>query len=118
MAEGFAKKWGNDGAEAWSAGSKPSGKVNERAIEFMKEIGIDLAPQKSKGLSELPKAPWDTIVTMGCGDACPHLPAQNRLDWDLPDPKNFPPEEFRKVRDDIENRVKKLLTQLRGLEFN
>ena len=73
---------------AHSAGSRPSGRVNPRAAAFMKERGIDLGAQCSKGLDDLPAGViWNAVVTMGCGDACPHLPAKTRLDWDLPDPK-------------------------------
>ena len=111
MAEGFARTLGMDVFEAWSAGSRPSGKVNPRAIEFMKEKGIDIAVHLSKALTGLPAGQWDYIVTMGCGDACPALPAKKRLDWNLPDPKNLPDDEFRKVRDDVEARVKSLLLE-------
>lgn len=112
MAEGFARALGGDSVDAWSAGSRPSGKVNERAISFMKERGIDIEPHRSKALTDLPAVRWDCIVTMGCGDACPSLPARKRLDWNLPDPKNLPDDGFRKVRDDIEARVKDLLKEL------
>ncbi len=112
MAEGFAKRLGGDKLEAWSAGSKPSGKVNPLAVEYMKEKGIDLGDHRSTGLDDLPPGEWDYIVTMGCGDACPQLPAKNRLDWDLPDPKHLPPDEFRKVRDSIENKVGELVAKL------
>lgn len=105
MAEGFAMGLGLD---AHSAGSKPSGKINETAVEVMKEKGIDLSTQRSKGLDDLPSGEWDAIVTMGCGDACPNVPAKKRLDWDLSDPKNLPLSEFRKVRDEIERRVRAL----------
>lgn len=72
----------------------------------MAEKGVDLARQSSKGLEDLPQeADWQTIVTMGCGDACPHLPARRRLDWDLQDPKGLDDEGFRRVRDEIERRV-------------
>lgn len=109
MAEGFARKFGAGVMESYSAGSRPSGKVNETAIQVMAEIGIDLSPHKSKGLDQLPQGTWDYMITMGCGDACPHLPAKNRDDWDLKDPKNLPLDEFRGVRDDIGNRIKSLI---------
>lgn len=110
MAEGFARAMGRGRVAAFSAGSRPSGQVNARAIEFMAEKGIDLSEQRSKALEELPGGPWDSIVTMGCGDACPHLPAHHRVDWDLPDPKNLSDAEFRAVRDRIEQRVRELIT--------
>lgn len=112
IAEGFARYLASDWAEAFSAGSKPSGVVNPRAVEFMRERGIPLTTQHSKGLDELPTGePWDAIVTMGCGDACPMLPARRRIDWDLPDPKHLPDDEFRAVRDRIESLVRTLLTE-------
>lgn len=112
MAEGFAKKHGAGRAEVYSAGSKPSGKVNPRAIQFMKEKGIDLNVQQSIGLSDLPPVKWDYVFTMGCGDACPIVPSTLREDWDLEDPKNLSDDGFRKVRDDIEVRVLKFIKTL------
>lgn len=111
MAEAFARVHGEKKIETFSAGSKPSGKINERASALMKERGIDINRQFSKGLSDLPAVDWDFIVTMGCGDACPSLPAKKRLDWNLPDPKNLSDDEFRQVRDEIEARVKALITE-------
>ncbi len=108
MAEGYARALGEGVLEAWSAGSRPSGKVNETAVALMKEDGVNIGLHKSKGLNELPAGTWDYVVTMGCGDACPALPARRRLDWALPDPKHLPPDGFREVRDDIKARVRKL----------
>lgn len=109
MAEGFARLHGAGKVEAYSAGSRPAGKVNETATALMKEKGVDLGAQSSKGLDALPPGRFAAVVTMGCGDACPHLAAERRLDWALPDPKHMPPEEFRRVRDEIEARVKALI---------
>lgn len=114
MAEGFARLHAKGLVEAFSAGSRPSGKVNETAILVMKEKGVDLGVHSSKGLTDLPAGKWAAVVTMGCGDACPSLPAERRLDWALPDPKHMPLDEFRKVRDDIEARVKALLSDVAG----
>jgi arsenate reductase (thioredoxin) len=111
MAEGFARTLGRDRVAAFSAGSRPSGQINPRAIQFMAEKGIDLAVQRSKGLDDLPEQSWDYIVTMGCGDACPSLPAAHRLDWNLPDPKHLPDDGFRAVRDRIEALVARLLAE-------
>ena len=112
MAEGFAKKLGNAVFEIWSAGSKPSGIINATAIQLMKEKGIDLGTQSSKGLTDLPKIKWDYVITMGCGDACPFVPSQLKEDWAIPDPKNLSLDEFRKIRDQIENKVKELFRQI------
>jgi protein-tyrosine-phosphatase len=109
MAEGFAKAIGRDRVDAFSAGSRPSGVVNARAIEFMREKGIDISSRASKSLDDLPLQQWDYIVTMGCGDACPALPAAHRVDWDLPDPKHLDDDGFRSVRDRIEREVRTLI---------
>ena len=111
MAEGFARTLGRGQVASFSAGSRPSGQINPRAIQFMKEKGIDLTVQLSKGLDDLPKVKWDYIVTMGCGDACPTLPAAHRLDWELPDPKHLPDDGFRAVRDRIEGLIAGLLKE-------
>jgi arsenate reductase (thioredoxin) len=111
MAQAFARIHGGAGVEAYSAGSRPSGVVNTRAIEFMRELGYDLATHGSKGLDAIPKGPYDAVVTMGCGDECPWIPAKRHVDWEIPDPKDMPPDEFRAVRDEIERCVKALLTQ-------
>ena len=112
MAEAFARMHGAGRVEAFSAGSKPSGVVNPKAVEAMKELGYDLTTHGSKSLDEVPRGPYDAVVTMGCGDACPWIPAERREDWELQDPKHMPPEEFRKVRDDIQRRVRALLASL------
>ena len=114
MAEGFARSLGRDRVVAFSAGSRPSGRVNPRAVQFMKEKGIDLTTQSSKGLDDLPRVKWDYIVTMGCGDACPNLPAARRADWDLPDPKHLDDDGFRAVRDRIEALVRDLIAEAMG----
>jgi len=114
MAEGFARVLGADCLAAWSAGSHPAGRIHPGAVAFMKEREIDLTAQRSKGLGELPPGvEWDFLVTMGCGDACPHLPAKVRLEWDLPDPKGMDDDEFRGVRDRIELLVLGLVTLVR-----
>lgn len=112
MAEAFARLHGGDAVEAWSAGSRPSGHVNPKAIEAVKEKGIDLTTHHSKGLNDLPSVDWDWVITMGCGDSCPHLPARHRDDWELPDPRDMAPDNFNKVRDEIERRVLHLLEKL------
>ncbi|MXW56804.1 MAG: arsenate reductase ArsC [Gemmatimonadales bacterium] len=112
MAEAFARMLAGDGVEASSGGSRPSGVVNPRAIESMAELGYDLGGHRSEGLGDVPPGPFDAVVTMGCGDACPHVPARRREDWEVTDPKDLPPDEFRAVRDDIRLRVAALLADL------
>lgn len=112
MAQAFAKIHGGEAVEAYSAGSRPSGKINPKAISAMEELGYDLASHQSKSLEEIPPGPYDAAVTMGCGDACPMVAAYRRVDWSIPDPREMPPEEFRKVRDLIEQKVKSLLNEI------
>jgi protein-tyrosine-phosphatase len=109
MAEAFARIHGGDQVEAFSAGSRPSGKVNPKAIESMKEIGYDLSGHRSKSLADLAGMEFDVAVTMGCGDECPFIRAKRREDWQIPDPKELPQEKFREVRYLIEQKVKELL---------
>ena len=106
MAEAFARM---AGIEAYSAGSRPSGKVNAKAIEAMGELGYDLAGHSSKGLTDLPDVEFDVAVTMGCGDQCPNLRAARHEDWQIPDPKEMSPDEFRAVRDLIGAKVQALV---------
>jgi len=112
IAEGFGKALGKDVLEAWSAGSKPSGKMNPTAIQVMKEKGINLELQSSKGLNDIPKGIWDYVFTMGCGDTCPLVTSKVREDWAIPDPKDMPLEEFRKVRDLIEVKVRGVIEKI------
>ena len=112
MAEAFARMHGGDKVQAFSAGSRPSGKVNPKAVEAMKQRGYDLSTHLSKSLADLPDVEWDAAITMGCGDECPFLKAKRREDWPLPDPKHLPPDEFNRVRDEIERRVQSLIETL------
>ncbi len=113
MSQAFAKIIGGDAVEAYSAGSKPSGIVNPKAIAAMKELNYDLSVHDSKSLQEVEQyAPFDAVVTMGCGDACPWMPAKQFIDWEIPDPKHMEPEDFSKVRDYIKTKVTELLQSL------
>ncbi len=112
MAEAFARLHGGDAVEAFSAGSRPSGRVNPKAVEAMRQIGYDLSAHRSKGLDEFNGQEFDAAVTMGCGDECPLVIAGRREDWQVPDPKDLPPDQFNGVRDLIERKVKELLATL------
>ncbi len=113
MSQAFAIIHGGASIEAYSAGSKPSGIVNPKAIAAMKELGYDLSKHDSKSLKEVEQfAPFDAVVTMGCGDACPWMPAKQFIDWEIKDPKHMDPVEFNTVRDFIESKVKALLQTL------
>jgi arsenate reductase (thioredoxin) len=109
IAEAFARIHGGDHVEVFSAGSRPSGQVNPKAVEIMNEIGYDLSTHESKSLDDLPDIEWDFVATMGCGDECPYVRAKVREDWQIPDPNDMPLDEFRRVREEIERRVKSIL---------
>jgi protein-tyrosine-phosphatase len=111
MAEAFAHIHGRDGVEALSAGSKPSGVINPKAVRFMSELNYDLRTHSSKSLDQI-EGEFDAVITMGCGDGCPWIPASRREDWGLPDPKHMDDEGYRAVRDEISTRVKALLASL------
>jgi protein-tyrosine-phosphatase len=113
MAEAFARHHGSDIVEAWSAGSRPSGKVNPMAVQMMSQRGIDMSGHRSKSLQEVPDIIWDWVITMGCGDACPFVRAKNREDWALPDPRDLPLDRFALVCNEIERRVIDLLKSIK-----
>jgi arsenate reductase len=112
VAEAFARRLGGPDVEAWSAGSRPSGTINPKAIRFMDELGMDLRRQSSKSLDAVDGLEFDAVVTMGCGDACPWVPARRREDWALPDPRDMDDAGYRDVRDEIGRRVQSLLDSL------
>jgi arsenate reductase len=112
MAEAFARMHGGAGVQAFSAGSAPSGRINPKAVRFMAERGYDLRTHASKSLDEVAGAGFDAVVTMGCGDSCPWIPAQRREDWALPDPRDMDDDGYRAVRDRIEAQVLDLLAKL------
>ncbi len=112
MAQAFAKIYGKDKVEAYSAGSSPSGKINPKTIAAMQELEYDLTTHQSKSLSEIPNEIFEYVVTMGCGDNCPWVSAKNRIDWQIPDPRNMNENEFREVRDLIALNVKVLLASI------
>jgi protein-tyrosine-phosphatase len=114
MAEAFARMHGGEGLEAASSGSKPSGCVNPRAIRFMKEVGYDLSTHSSKSLDQFNEQAIDVAVTMGCGDACPLVRAARKEEWNIPDPKDLPDDQFRELRDLIERKVKELVATLKN----
>jgi protein-tyrosine-phosphatase len=113
MAEALARLVAPDILDAASAGSRPSGWVNPLAVEAMRELGYDLSTHRSKSLSEIPTGKYDYVITMGCGDECPFLPAEFHEDWNIPDPKGKPLPAFRETRDLIAGRVKELAQRVR-----
>ena len=113
IAEAFARIHGKNKFEVYSAGSRPSGKVNSKAIESMREIGYDLTKHASKSLEDIPDVEYDFVATMGCNDECPFVRARRHEDWAIPDPKELSLEKFRKTRNLIERKVKDILLQLK-----
>jgi arsenate reductase (thioredoxin) len=118
IAEAFARMHGKDLVEPFSAGSRPSGIIKPIAIAAMAERGYDLSGHVSKSLNEIPPGPYEHVITMGCGDECPWIPTAHREDWPLPDPKGMTPEEFVRVRDEIEQRVLGLLAAIKTARPN
>lgn len=112
MAEALARMHQPNGYAIYSAGSRPSGVVNPRAVEVMAELHYDLSRHQSRSLDHLPDLDYDAVITMGCGDNCPELSAKIKEDWGLPDPKHLPIDEFRQVRDRIEQQVLDLYQRL------
>jgi arsenate reductase len=112
MAEGFARKLGQGKIEAFSAGSNPSGRVDQMAINVMQERGIDISNQEPEGFEPLEEEDFDYVITLGCGDVCPFVPARHRIEWDVPDPKGKSTEAFRNTRDQIERKVREFLHRL------
>ena len=112
MAEGFANIHGTNVLMPFSAGSKASGEINDKAVIAMKEIGYDLTEHKSKGLDEFSDIKFDYLITLGCNDKCPNIETKLRIEWDIPDPKNMNLEDFFKVRDLIEKKVLSLIDEI------
>lgn len=109
MAQAFALLHGKDQVEAHSAGSAPSGVINPKAIEAMKLRGYDLSTHTSKSIDAFNGQRFDYTITLGCGDACPFVPATHRVEWNIPDPRHMSETQFNEVRDLIEQKVIELL---------
>ena len=112
MAEGFAKAFGQGKVEVYSAGSRPSSQIDPLVIDVMKEKGIDLTAKRPKGLNELPPIEMNYLVTMGCEETCPAIPAKKIVEWEIPDPKGRSIEFFREVRDMIEDKINALFEEI------
>jgi len=95
-----------------SAGSAPGEVLNPAVVTAMAEVGIDISSERPKKLTDAMAQDADVIVTMGCGDACPVYPGKRYMDWDLPDPAGKTIEDVRPIRDEINDRVETLLTEL------
>ena len=114
MALGWFRQLAGDRAIAWSAGSEPADRVHPVAVEAMAEVGIDISAEHPQRWTEAGIAEADVVVTMGCGDTCPYVPGTRYEDWPLDDPAGQGIEVVRPIRDEIEQRVRKLLAELVG----
>ncbi len=112
MAAGWARALGGDRVEVYSGGSAPADEINPAAVAAMAERGVDIAGSRPRvwEYEDIEKA--DVVVTMGCGDTCPVVPGTRYEDWELDDPAGRPVDEVRRIRDDIETRVRALLRDL------
>jgi arsenate reductase (thioredoxin) len=112
MALGYFTHLAGDNGVAWSGGSEPGHEVNPSAIEAMAEVGVDISGEYPKPWTDEIVQAADVVVTMGCGDACPVFPGKRYDNWELPDPAGQSVDAVRPIRDDIEQRVRRLLTEL------
>ena len=112
MAAGFLRTLSDGAVEVRSAGSMPADQINPMAVEAMLEVGIDIRDEKPKILTNEAVEASDAVITMGCGDACPFYPGKNYQDWELDDPAGQGLDAVRPIRDEIERRVRGLLTEL------
>ena len=109
IAEAIAKNISQGKIEFYSAGSKPSGVVNPMAIKLLRAQGVDLSDHKSKHVSNFEGIKIDYLILMGCGDKCPNLVADKRIEWDILNPKDMEKSEFLKVIEKIRREVQKLI---------
>jgi arsenate reductase (thioredoxin) len=112
MAMGFFQHLAGDQAVAWSGGSEPASNINPAAVEAMRERGIDISREYPKPWTDEIVQAADVVVTMSCGDACPVFPGRRYENWILDDPAGLDVDSVRPIRDEIERRVRRLLTEL------
>ncbi|MFB9641462.1 metalloregulator ArsR/SmtB family transcription factor [Agromyces lapidis] len=112
MASAILRHLAGDRVHVRTAGSDPASEVRSSVLTALDEIGVPLAGEYPKPLTDEVVRAADVVITMGCGDACPIYPGRRYLDWDLPDPVGKPLAEVRDIRDDIERRIRELLATL------
>ena len=115
MAAGWMRQLGGTEVGVFSGGSEPAESINQIAVEAMAEKGIDISPEVPQPWSDETLRTVDVVITMGCGDTCPVYPGKTYVDWELEDPAGKPLDEVRGIRDEIEQRVRGLLSDL-GVE--
>lgn len=112
MAAALTHHLGGGQVSVWSAGSAPADEINPAVVAAMKELGLDLSQELPKPLTDDAVRAADVVITMGCGDACPIYPGKRYEDWEVDDPAGQPVKRVRAIRDDIRERVERLLTDL------
>lgn len=112
MGAGWMRHLAGDRVDVFSGGSEPAEQVNQAAVAVMAEKGIDIASELPRRWTDVNVLSADVIVTMGCGDTCPFYPGKLYLDWEVEDPSGKTAEEVRPIRDDLEQRVRQLLSEL------
>ncbi|HEX2027443.1 MAG TPA: arsenate reductase ArsC [Nitriliruptorales bacterium] len=115
IAAGWLLHLAGDRVEVLSGGSDPGARINPLAVEAMREVGIDIADHHPTAWTPEDLDAARVVITMGCGDACPVIPGKRYLDWQLADPAGQPIEQVRAIRDDIEQRIRRLISEL-GVE--
>ncbi len=112
LASAILRSLAGDRVEVLTAGSQPAAAIDPKVAAALDEIGVSIAGEYPKPLTDEVVRAADIVVTMGCGDACPVYPGRRYLDWDLPDPAMLPLDGVRAVRDDIDRRIRALLPEL------
>ena len=112
IAEALAKNISQGKIDFYSAGSKPSGVVNPMAIKLLRSQRVHLTDHKSKHISEFEGIKINYLILMGCGDECPNLVVDERIEWDIPDPIDMEKSEFLKVIEKIRGEVQKLIATI------
>ena len=112
MAAMLTQSLGGERVNVRSAGSEPASSLNQRVVEAMAEVGLDISQEFPKPLTDEVVRAADVVITMGCGDACPIYPGKRYLDWELDDPAELDIEGVRRVREEIRGRVEQLLVEL------
>jgi protein-tyrosine-phosphatase len=114
MAEAISSDIASDAIEASSAGSKPAGQVNPKAVKVMAEKGIDISGNKPKGFDDLDNKKFDYAITLGCKDTCPFISADKHIEWQIEDPKDKDVDFFRKTRDSMYNKINLLAEDIKA----
>jgi protein-tyrosine-phosphatase len=112
MAAGLVKLRSGSRVHVRSAGSTPGEEINPAVVEVMQELGVDMTEEFPKPLTDEAVRAADVVITMGCGDACPVYPGKRYEDWELEDPEGKDLDTLRMIRDEIDERVQRLIAQL------